>query len=515
MIGESMGRRFAASAAMAVALALSACTAQKSAEAPPMSEPVATAPGASLPGQASEPPAPPQASDQIETAPPVGEETGGAKAFGDPRLGETMPQEREELALAEPPEAVGAEPPQSAPPAPPPPPPMVSSPPPTSAPPGITRDEASAGAGPDDVATAPALPRLGSPPRPAPVRSSAPPPPAPAAQDPDRIQKVTVFFGTDRALETVRGARVFGRSEATGLYYGTVDVTIPPGHQEGQLESPQWWKFEFTADPEKHVTYQGYSLLTRDAFYQRVRSVVGASKEKQAFVFVHGFNTSFENAARRTAQLYKDLRFDGAPIFYSWPSQAELSLFGYNRDVTLSARTEPRLEAFLKEVATRTGARRIHLIAHSMGNKALVNALARIAANRGPQMAPMFNQIILTAPDIDREVFLDLARRMRGAGQQVTLYASANDKALQASKSYNGFPRAGDAGASIVVAPGITTVDASNVTTAVFDLEHSYFASEKDVLTDLRTLIATGRPAPQRGLKPVALTTGGSYYVID
>jgi hypothetical protein len=49
----------------------------------------------------------------------------------------------------------------------------------------------------------------------------------------------------------------------------------------------------------------------------------------------------------------------------------------------------------------------------------------------------------------------------------------------------------------------------------VFDLEHSYFASEKDVLTDLRTLISTGRPAAQRGLKPVSAPSGGAYYVID
>lgn len=493
-MGGHVRRRGAAGAAGVIfAVLLAACGVQK-AQAPSPSapqttgvqesalpeKPLAEAAGPDETSGAQQPPSEPE-TPQAETPQAETPQAGGGPDEGGAE------QERENYAMAEPPETEGGEANTFAPP--------VEERQPSRSPP-------------------PTYPGRPIAPAPAPV-PEAPPAPPPAPGEPERIQKVTVYFGTDRALETVRGARVFGRSEATGLYYGLVDVTIPPGHQEGELESPQWWRFEFNADPEKHVTYQGYTLMTRDVFYQRLRDVVSRSQEKQAFVFVHGFNTSFEDAARRTAQLYKDLRFDGAPIFYSWPSQAELSLFGYNRDVTLSARTEPRLEAFLKEVAARTGARRIHLIAHSMGNKALVNALARMAASRSQQTAPLFNQIVLTAPDIDREVFLDLARRMRGAGQQVTLYASANDKALQASKSYNGFPRAGDAGASIIVAPGITTVDASNVTTAVFDLEHSYFASEKDVLTDLRTLISTGRPAAQRGLKPVSAPSGGAYYVID
>ncbi len=499
-MGGQVRRRGAAGAAgltlagLMLVVLLAACGVQK-AQAPSPSAPQTT--GAQKSALPERSPAEAAGPDGSSGAPPPSGEAEAPQAGGGPDE-EGTGRGREDYAMAEPPERDAGEANTFAPPL----------------------EEPQTSPGPSPTSRLPTSP---APTNPRPSASPPPPPPgplpevqpAPPPSEPERIQKVTVYFGTDRALETVRGARVFGRSEATGLYYGLVDVTIPPGHKEGELESPQWWRFEFTADPEKHVTYQGYTLMTRDVFYQRLRDAVSRSREKQAFVFVHGFNTSFEDAARRTAQLYKDLRFDGAPIFYSWPSQAELSLFGYNRDVTLSARTEPRLEAFLKEVAVRTGARRVHLIAHSMGNKALVNALARMAASRSQQTAPLFNQIVLTAPDIDREVFLDLARRMRGAGQQVTLYASANDKALQASKSYNGFARAGDAGASIIVAPGITTVDASNVTTAVFDLEHSYFASEKDVLTDLRTLISTGRPAAQRGLKPVSAPSGGAYYVID
>ena len=51
---------------------------------------------------------------------------------------------------------------------------------------------------------------------------------------------------------------------------------------------------------------------------------------KQVFVFVHGFNVSFENALRRTAQIAYDLNFDGAPFLFSWPSgDGMLELFSY------------------------------------------------------------------------------------------------------------------------------------------------------------------------------------------
>jgi esterase/lipase superfamily enzyme len=36
---------------------------------------------------------------------------------------------------------------------------------------------------------------------------------------------------------------------------------------------------------------------------------------KDAFVFIHGYNVSFEDAARRTGQFAYDLKFVGAPIF--------------------------------------------------------------------------------------------------------------------------------------------------------------------------------------------------------
>ena len=107
---------------------------------------------------------------------------------------------------------------------------------------------------------------------------------------------------------------------------------------------------------------------------------VDKSSEKDAFVFVHGFNVTFAEAARRTAQLAHDLGFNGAPILYSWPSRA--TLVGYVGDQDDAELTAGNLRRFLYKIVAESGARRIHLIAHSMGNRALTYALRAKARSR-------------------------------------------------------------------------------------------------------------------------------------
>ena len=55
--------------------------------------------------------------------------------------------------------------------------------------------------------------------------------------------------------------------------------------------------------------------LADAAFYELLRQTVNQSARRELFVFIHGFNVSFEDAARRTAQIHYDLKFDGAESF--------------------------------------------------------------------------------------------------------------------------------------------------------------------------------------------------------
>jgi len=156
----------------------------------------------------------------------------------------------------------------------------------------------------------------------------------------------------------------------------------------------------------------------------------------------------------------------------------------------------PHLKEFLLGVAKKSGAENVHLIAHSMGNRALTSALERLAFELRDD-ARLFREVILTAPDIDAEVFRrDLAPAITRTADRVTLYASSNDEALAASKQFHGYPRAGDTGGNLVVVPGIDTVDVSAVDTSL--LGHSYYGDNDTVLADLFELLQEAKPPQSR-----------------
>ena len=153
-------------------------------------------------------------------------------------------------------------------------------------------------------------------------------------------------------------------------------MSIPKRHTAGELESPSLLHLELTSDPLRHVVVLDAQQQSTDDFYTQMRQRVGQSSRKEAFVFVHGYNVTFDDAARRTAQIAYDLGFEGAPAFFSWPSQG--GLFGYTVDETNVLWTVPHLKQFLIELHRSSGAENIHLIAHSMGNRAITSALKEL-----------------------------------------------------------------------------------------------------------------------------------------
>jgi esterase/lipase superfamily enzyme len=319
------------------------------------------------------------------------------------------------------------------------------------------------------------------------------------------------------ALKEYRTATRPGRhysGERGVLEMGTCEVTIPAKHEIGEVEAPSIWRLEFKEDPTKHVVFMGAEQLENEEFFRQLQERVGRSPRKDAFVFVHGFNVSFEDAAKRTAQIAYDLNFEGAPIFFSWPSQG--SALDYTVDKENSEWAATDIREFLKEIAARQGIEQIHLIAHSMGNRALTYALRGMAA--GPadkRLTRKFNEVVLTAPDIDADIFkTQIAPAVVRVANRVTLYASSHDQALALSKKINGHPRAGDSGDGLVVVKGIDTIDVSAVDTSL--VGHSYYGSSDTVLTDIWDLIKCAKsPDLREYLRPRDYQGGLKYWVFE
>ncbi|TWA96960.1 alpha/beta hydrolase [Bradyrhizobium stylosanthis] len=282
--------------------------------------------------------------------------------------------------------------------------------------------------------------------------------------------------------------------ERAGLSFGAVRVRVPEGHQIGKVELP--WSaeifgltFESKSDPEKHFALRSIQKVDEAAWIKSL----SRSGKKRALIFVHGFNTSFRDAVFRTAQIAWDLQFGGTTVLFSWPSRGEVTSYLYDKDSALGSR-----DALLHVIADvrKAGFDQIDIIAHSMGNLIAVDALAHSATTNSPTAIA---QLIMAAPDVDRDIFIQGIPNVAKVTKGLTLYASKNDKALQLSKRVAGdIPRAGDVpeGGPIVL-PGLWTIDVSLMGDELFGLNHNTFASTRSVLNDLAILLNEGKAPPR------------------
>jgi esterase/lipase superfamily enzyme len=354
-------------------------------------------------------------------------------------------------------------------------------------------------------------------PAPAPVEKAV----APPGGD---FDVVPVFFGTDRSSLIGAVRTSYDSNRAKRLELGRAMVTVPRSHEVPNIERPWVYRLPLTnivlyteaEDPKKHFTLQEIKSLGDSDFLELVKKRLGASAtfKDHAIVFVHGFNTTFDAAVYRTAQISYDLKFDGVSAVYSWPSKGAVGLADYGYDRDSAGQAEPYLKQFLELVIRKSGATSISLIAHSMGNQLLLPVLKDLknATPAGVQVS----QIILAAPDVDRDRFEGLANEIKSIARGVTLYAASNDRALNASmRLAGGVPRAGDvpAGGPLVM-PGIDTIDVTSTSTDFFGLNHSGYAEKSALLNDIQLIIQTGERPPEKRVPILQRvpTASGDYW---
>ena len=329
----------------------------------------------------------------------------------------------------------------------------------------------------------------------------------------------TVYFGTNREPEgKPEDGIYFGGNRALNghIRYGTCQVSIPvQAHEHGKVESPFLGLRTF-ADPKKHILLRDVSVLDRAAFFDQLRKQLAMERPQDVWsrdilVFIHGFNVPFGEAARRTAQIAYDLGFTGAPVMFSWPSDGKLYAYISDReDVEWSI---PHLEQFLDDLSSQVQPRRIHVITHSMGTEGILRALHNMALRRGPDAKPVFENVILAAPDFDAVIFSDqIAPEVRALAVHWTLYASDKDTALNVSASLRSAPRLG---IPIPLIEGVDTIDATGIEVTPWSVPefHSYFATKQRVIADL---IAVLRGlAPERRDLQVRTLDAKTYWTLS
>jgi len=322
---------------------------------------------------------------------------------------------------------------------------------------------------------------------------------------------VKIYYATDRKRTGSKDPNRFYGGERGGLELGTATVSIPPRHMPGQIEKPSIWTLTFREDPEKHVVLSSVVPADADTVFSQMRGQLAQTGSDEAFVFVHGFNVPFNQAAERTAQIAYDMNFDGLPILFSWPSAG--SVMSYIADTAVVNLSGRRLSVFLEDVVRKSGAKRVHLIAHSMGNRAMTDALELFALrNRDNPMA--FDQVLFTAPDLDAGLFAEMMKTIRTVARRITLYASDRDWALLVSRKLHGdAARAGQGGKTILHVDDLDAIDMSTIGEDM--LAHSYYANNPSALTDILSLFWRDAPPSERCGMVASEGANGNYWSYD
>ena len=339
--------------------------------------------------------------------------------------------------------------------------------------------------------------------------SMAPLPRAEFARSWNELDSTTAYVPmliatTRRAVDAERPGFRYGTRDANELSFGFAQVSVPSYRLRKQGALPRAGSGAET-DPSRETVMTSLRSADSARFVRNLAEDLSRTRSRDVLVFIHGYNSSFEDGAVRAAQIVADMGFDGSVVYFSWPSAGELT--GYIRDQQTARNTGFYLLKLLREIIPQAQPDRIHVLAHSMGSEVLSKAISLIdRADTLPRLA----QVAFAAPDVDARIFgREILPTLREHSNSVTLYASSEDDALRASRVLNNVWRLGLGGDSLTVLDGMTTIDATRVRGDL--LGHTLFGNPS-LLSDLFDLLAHARTPEERRLLRVIAPNGAVFY---
>ena len=260
----------------------------------------------------------------------------------------------------------------------------------------------------------------------------------------DSVTGSTGLFSSAQAAQSrtvqifVASTRKSNKEGGTGetsrnARFSITSVSIPPGHEPGAIERP-------SITPEsrsRHFVVVADRRIEPDSFQQQVATQVSGriGVSRDVLVFVHGFNTSFDEARFRLAQIVADGNFTGVPVLFTWPSRSQILAYGSDKESATASR-DP-LEKLLQDLAATPGVGRVHILAHSMGTWLAMEALRQAGIAGRADLGGHIGEVMLAAPDIDLDVFRAQMARVANAAR-VSVFAAADDRALSVSATLAG-----------------------------------------------------------------------------
>ncbi len=284
----------------------------------------------------------------------------------------------------------------------------------------------------------------------------------------------SIFVATTREAST--DAKVFTNSRSPRLNFARVNVTVPELHKTGQIERHKPGK---PGDPTKFFTATDVVAYDAQPKFSSALSADIAARGGRVMIFIHGYNTSFDSAVYRATQIAHDSGYPGTPVLFSWASGGSTKDYVYDRESASVARDQ--LEVTLRVLA-QSGARRIDIVAHSMGTWVTMEALRQLALTGDRNLGGKLGDVVLASPDIDVDVFKSQMRRYGKPDRPFFLMLSADDRALRLSSILARNKRVGDFGDPALLAElGVVAVDLSHEKSGD-RLNHTKFADNPELV---------------------------------
>ncbi len=312
----------------------------------------------------------------------------------------------------------------------------------------------------------------------------------PVAETAPGATPVDMLVATTRAPSDLPGV-VFNGERGNSLSFTNVVVSIPPNRAVGSIE----WPRQAIADPATEFAVTSLSDVPRSGVLAWYKN--HAVKKKRVLIFVHGFNTRYDSAVFRFAQIVHDMHADLVPVLFSWPSRGQVFDYNYDRESTNFSRAD--LAYVLRETARSPYVDEVVVMAHSMGAWLTVESLRQLALQDGRVPAKISN-VILASPDLDLDVFRRQMAEMGPDRPRVTVFVSRNDRALALSRFISGgVTRVGAVDltqeatvAELESSRGIVVMDLSALQNGDA-LNHSKFATSPEVVQLLGERLSTGQ----------------------
>ena len=258
---------------------------------------------------------------------------------------------------------------------------------------------------------------------------------------------VDVLFGTTQKIDWSIPPEVEGdpladvsaftenlKDSPITLDLGVMKVTVPFNDDEDRLDIPRpkpergfiWKRRAEVLDSAKHYTLYEYEELNEQAFKKSLNG------SKSAFIYIHGFKEDAEVAAFKAAQIAEKGFYDGVPTIFTWPSLEANSQEEY-RKARINARASAKaLSEYIRLVADSVQSDQVHIIAHSMGNHVLLEAMSDIEASLSTGTS--LGEVMLAAPDISTSSYLKFVSQNKDRFGGITLYTSDTDVTLGLSQ---------------------------------------------------------------------------------